>query len=296
MNNNQNQGSRPIDNIISSHEEDGFTVTISGPVAAPITASVPIPSAAGGSTISTHQDGEFTVTISGPTSPALSFGGDVTTADLSRGRYVSRLSLAGGGSASRPALTRGERHIVMDWSNISISAMNHCGGRGVSNKDLRINIPNLTRLLEAGCPVRTRYIAGSIPNKGKVPSYGEEFKKLGYTAEWLSRDQRTGTEKGVDSCLHAVGQQIVLDKLQKSGITQSTETLVLVTGDGNAHTGLTSFPRLVESAAKAGLQVEIWSWQATLSGEFARIATKYPGRVTIRLIDRDWSTVCYVDK
>ena len=233
MSNSQDQDSRPTRNIMSSHEEDGFTVTISRPALV----VAPTPSL-------TYQDDGFIVTISGhKSSSALSLGGDVTQVAPSRGRH-----------ASRPALAGGERHILIDFSNISISAMNHCGGRSVSNNNVRINIRQLTKLLADGRSVGTRYVAGSIPSRGKVPSYGAEFKQIGYIAEWLSRDHRTGTEKGVDSCLHAVGQQIVLDKLQKSGSTQSTETLVLVTGDGNAHTGLTSFPRLAESAADSGLR------------------------------------------
>jgi len=313
-----------MSNIISTQEEGYFTVTITGP--APIAAPEPI---AADIPPSTGQWNEFTITISGGTpSPALSLGSDVTPAAkpalaggghaprpasaggghaprpaLARGGHASRPVLAGGGSASRPALAGGgsalaggERHIVFDWSNISIGAMNHCGGRGASNKDVRIDICQTTELLAAGRPVGTCYVAGSIPSKGKIPPYGAEFQKLGYTAEWLIRDDRTGEERGVDSCLHAVAGQIALDKFNNSGTTRSTETLVLVTGDGNMHTGKSSFPRVAESAANAGLRVEIWSWEATLSGEFARIAAKYPGRVTIHLLDRFKSKVCYVKK
>ena len=304
MSNSQNQGSRP-----TSFQNDIFTITISGP--APVTTPAPVPitgqfdefnvTISGGSPVAapapvpiTGQFDEFTVTISGGTSsPASSLGGDVTPAARSRGRHASRPALAGGGHAPRPALVRGDRHIVIDWSNISISAMNNFGGRGVPNSNVRINISELTSLLADQRSVGICHVAGSIPSKGKVPSYGAEFQKLGYTAEWLAR---SGAEKGVDSCLHAVGQQIVLDKLEKSGCTHSTETLVLVTGDGNAHTGLTSFPRLAESAAKAGLFVEIWSWEATLSGEFAIIAKKYPGRVSIHHLDPHQSAVCYIKK
>lgn len=196
----------------NSHQDGDFTITISGP--ASISPSI-------------RRDGEFTITISGPTSsPALSLGSDVTPAARSGGGSASRPALAGGGS--RPTSTVGGRHIVMDWSNISISAMNHADGRGKPNKDVRINIPKLNRLLEAGCPIRTRYVAGSIPSRGKVPSYWAEFHKLGYVTKWLSRDHQTGAEKGVDSSLHAVGQQIILDKLQKSNRSLSTETLILL--------------------------------------------------------------------
>ena len=52
-----------------------------------------------------------------------------------------------------------------------------------------------------------------------------------------------------------------------------------------ANGGWGSFPEAVQLAAERGWKVEVWSWRACCSREFARLAAQYPA--SVRLMDFD---------
>jgi hypothetical protein len=81
---------------------------------------------------------------------------------------------------------------------------------------------------------------------------------------------------------------------------QSTQdrqrVLVLVTGDGNANSGQTSFPIVVETALKRDWKVEIWSWERSLSGKFLEIQRQFPAQMSINYLDPYRNAITFEEK
>jgi hypothetical protein len=196
-----------------------------------------------------------------PSSPRTLIGGcsELCEHDSLKSFFEARISnqqiqpkhIAVGGSKqpSRKDITRdginyNTRHVMIDLSNISI----------LGSSSVKIKIPEITKLLRGSSHGRL-YVACSSTKKER-PLYCLEFEQLGYTVDVVSRDKSTGKETVVDTCIHAKGLQLVIDR---SKDPPGSNTLVLVTGDGNDHDGLTSFPKLVKAAVDNGFQVKIWS-------------------------------------
>jgi hypothetical protein len=72
--------------------------------------------------------------------------------------------------------------------------------------------------------------------------------------------------------------------------------LVLVTGDGNANFGQTSFPMVVERALKSGWKVELWSWERSLSGKFLGIQENFPAQMNINYFDPHRKAITFEEK
>lgn len=82
--------------------------------------------------------------------------------------------------------------------------------------------------------------------------------------------------------LHA---QIYENLFNSHNNSNRKQTLVLVTGDGNANSGQTSFPIVVERALKSGWNVELWSWKLSLSQKFKEIEMIFPTQMKIKYLD-----------
>ena len=61
--------------------------------------------------------------------------------------------------------------------------------------------------------------------------------------------------------------------------------IALVTGDGNANEGRTSFPQCIDEALKNDWYVELHSWRRSTNQVYARYAEQYPEQFAIRYLD-----------
>ena len=141
-------------------------------------------------------------------------------------------------------------------------------------------------------PLGTLFVACSSANS-KPHSYCSQFEQLGYNVKVFSRDVATGKETVVDTCIHATGLQLVLERSKEP---PGSNTLVLVTGDGNDHYGMTSFPKLVKAAVDNEFRVEIWSWKSSLNSVYNRIVDKYPNSISMHYFDQHKDRICFVEK
>jgi hypothetical protein len=156
-------------------------------------------------------------------------------------RHVERMMAPAVGTAE----PRAYRHIFVDNSNLFI---------GRSQKHLRINVPELTRLLTKGVD-GLRIMAGS-DDSARGGRWVEQWK--GYRIQIAARQ---GSESMVDEFLHAQIYHCCLGNRVDARVT----TIVLVTGDGNGNGGLSNFPRVVEQLRPFGFRFEVWAWRASLS-------------------------------
>jgi len=170
------------------------------------------------------------------------------------------------------------RHVIIDNSNLFISAQNR-GGR--HDPSVRINPEVLGRIF-GGVEGKTgtRLIAGSKPPaKGKI---WQVWENAGYRVKVCSRDVDTGAEDLVDEFLHAQAMNAVMAHAQDR---PGENTLVLCTGDGNENHGFSNFVDVARNTAKMGWRVEIWSWRHSISRKYQQLANEHHGRLSIHYLD-----------
>ncbi len=170
------------------------------------------------------------------------------------------------------------RHVIIDNSNLFISAQNR-GGR--HDPSVRINPKVLGRLF-GGVEGKTgtRLVAGSKPPaKGKI---WQVWENAGYRVKVCSRDVDTGAEDLVDEFLHAQAMNAVMAHAQDR---PGENTLVLCTGDGNENHGFSNFVDVARNTAKMGWRVEIWSWRHSISRKYQQLANEHRGRLSIHYLD-----------
>ncbi len=150
------------------------------------------------------------------------------------------------------------------------------------------------RAVEKGRPVASREVAGSLVRTADGQIIRQEalwgqWRRCKYREHLGVRNAGSG-ESNIDETLHSIiAKRILTPQLQNSG-----QTMVLLTGDGNDyHEGRSTFPGLATGALNLGWNVEVWSWRASLSKNFLRLAQKFPGRLTVVYLDdiRDTVTI-----
>jgi hypothetical protein len=188
-----------------------------------------------------------------------------------------------------------QMYVLIDNSNLMYSARTS-SEKPSNHNDLtmRVSIKNLTTLIEnSNGPqeIKARIVAGSsVRNNNKV---WESYKRYGYTCK--IEDSNNISERNVDSSLHAIGLQFASDALISS--IPGSRTLVLLTGDGNNHDSLTSFPKMVFSAAQMGMRVILWSWAHARSKIYTDIANHFTdGRVTLHDLDDYFDKIVYYEQ
>ena len=72
------------------------------------------------------------------------------------------------------------------------------------------------------------------------------------------------------------------------------QQLIIATGDGNQGEFGTSFDEQVGRALKRGWDVEVWSWQAQLSGRFSGIRLPSGAAPEIMLLDEHYKSITFV--
>ena len=189
--------------------------------------------------------------------------------------------------------------IVVDNSNIFINAQYIDGERDLS---VRVSIPKLLDVVRHGRHPITQMVAGS---KNGV---GDPRWKHAYENEHVVvhlEDRRGGDEQAVDDLIHAQALQTL--NTVDFGKGPRSQTLILLTGDGNDNGGRTRFPDIVIAAMRHNTtrqidgrdplwKVEIVSWNRSLSGELKRLRDLYPEYIFIRLLDQHRDYVTFQDR
>jgi hypothetical protein len=182
-------------------------------------------------------------------------------------------------------------YVYIDNSNIYGGAMR--AGKTVEKvpwQAVRVYWPNLFKLIEGPRIISGKVLAGSVPPSNM--KLWEYARKAGYKTELLKRveaDDGRLLEQGVDEALHLKIANALLDH-------EPPQTLVLVTGDGQASEQGTSFVDQAERAARRGWDVEVWSWKAGLSGQFARTKAYANGRLAIHELDPYYRSITFLVK
>lgn len=161
------------------------------------------------------------------------------------------------------AAARADVHVFVDHSNAAIGAR-------MASKQL--DLPRLAQCVEAGREVRERVAVGS--HESELSRAG--WEQLGYT---VAADPRRGKERFVDEALHAQLMRTAAKRFDPGRI------IALVTGDGNANEGRTSFPQCIEEALKNDWHVELHSWRRSMSQVYTKLAEEYTDHFSIHYLD-----------
>ncbi|CAF1315958.1 unnamed protein product [Adineta steineri] len=179
-----------------------------------------------------------------------------------------------------------EYHIVIDNSNVFLGAQlirNEKTGVTEMNPATRVNVGYLTKKIEGGklnIDIRTRIVGGTKPPEN-----------VRVWREWDSNGYKC-MESALDDLLHA--QILIL--LRKYEIYNRQQVLVLVTGDGNTNYNRGGFLNVVEIALKDKWNVELWSWELSLSQRFFEIQKLFPTQLTIKYLDPHRTNVIFEEK
>ena len=134
----------------------------------------------------------------------------------------------------------------------------------------------------------TRVLAGSVPPSSE--ELWEWARKNKYQTDLLKRvesDDGSISEQGVDEILHLKIANVLIDH-------PSTDTHVVVTGDGSVSEFGTGFIPQIERAIKLGWRVEVWSWSKTLSRKYLTLSKKWPQQVKLIALDPFYESVTFV--
>ncbi|CAF0975704.1 unnamed protein product [Adineta steineri] len=74
------------------------------------------------------------------------------------------------------------------------------------------------------------------------------------------------------------------------------QVLVLVTGDGNTNYNRGGFLNVVEIALKDKWNVELWSWELSLSQRFFEIKKLFPTQLTIKYLDPHRTNITFEER
>ena len=157
--------------------------------------------------------------------------------------------------------TRQDLHVFVDHSNVL---------HGATSRTL--DIKRLVRFTEGGRNVHERVVIGSHASEATRA----EWEAWQYT---VAADDRRGREHFVDDALHAQ----LMRTASKS--FDPPRVLALLTGDGNANSGRTTFPECVERALQMGWHVELVSWRSSMNAIYKRFARNYPDQFRVRYLD-----------
>jgi hypothetical protein len=201
--------------------------------------------------------------------------------------HISTFAQPSTARIAEPFSPASPRHIFIDISNIMISGQQL--DDGTFDRRMRLNVGKFCALLEARelrLPVRTRHVVGSKPSGSS--RLWDAFKVEGYSVRVIARDERG--ETGVDDTLHAQILDAIVSTPEGS---LETPTLVLVTGDGNANKGYSSFVKCARAALTRGWRLELWAWNKSLSNTLRRLHLEYPDRVAICLLDEHRESITF---
>jgi hypothetical protein len=147
-------------------------------------------------------------------------------------------------------------HLIWDNSNIFLGGKDTCEHREpeVITYAFRIDFRNVYDLVVNGREVGRRYFGGSVPPQAEA-LWGF-VRGLGCETSLLVRVERG--EQAVDEILQLRMSNLLLD-------FEPPQTMALLSGDGRPSEFGSSFPEQVERAIRKGWNVEIYSWECSMS-------------------------------
>ncbi len=181
-------------------------------------------------------------------------------------------------------------HVFYDNSNVWGGAQAHriANEPNVPWVALRIHTTHMFNLIEQGRAATSRVLAGSVPPS--TEELWEWARKNKYQTALLRKvesDDGSIIEQGVDEILHLKIANVLIDY-------PNTDTLVVVTGDGNLSEFGTGFISQIERAIKLGWRIEVWSWSKTLSRKYLTLQKKWPLQVKLIALDPFYESVTFV--
>lgn len=181
-------------------------------------------------------------------------------------------------------------HVFYDNSNVWGGAQAHRAENEptVPWVALRIHTTHMFRLIEQARHAVTRVLAGSVPPA--ADELWEWARKNKYQTDLLKKvesDDGSISEQGVDEILHLKIANVLIDY-------PSTDTLVVVTGDGSVSEFGTGFISQIDRAIKMGWRIEVWSWSKTLSRKYLALSKKWPKQVKLIALDPFYESVTFV--
>ena len=145
-------------------------------------------------------------------------------------------------------------HVFVDHSNVSI---------GARRTGRQLDVEQMIRSVEGDREAKKGFVAGSQ----MTDDHKAAWERCGYT---VALDERAGPERFVDEALHAA----MMDDVSRN--FPERRVLVLLTGDGNANEGRTTFPSCLEHALTRDWDVEVFSWRSGASSVYAAMDEQYP--------------------
>jgi hypothetical protein len=199
----------------------------------------------------------------------LLFGGGVKSG--AHGAVLLRL-------AGMPVPVTRAAHVFVDNSNLHIGAQQAektAGGAAERESIATFDYSALAAYIERGGEraIAQRVVAGIMPQAVR-----QRWQELGYRVKGGSLHSDTDRVANIDEFLHA---QILVE------VAAGAEPahLVLVTGDGNANRGNSSFPLCCAVAMRCGWSVEVVAWRASVNAVYPALAALVPGWVQVRFLD-----------
>ena len=167
-------------------------------------------------------------------------------------------------------------YVFADNSNMHIGAqrgvVSTVPGREQTARVVFLHYANLVEKV-LGTPPRftaRRYVAGVMP---------DVVAQMWREQEFVVRNGTTDdVHANIDEVLHAQ----ILDTL----MSQEPATLVLMTGDGNANGGRSSFPKCVAAALRLHWRVEVYCWRHSTSSFFMAAESLAKGRLVVHFLDK----------
>lgn len=169
--------------------------------------------------------------------------------------------------ASPPGTTldyRALRAYMVSAKGTLLSRTAHCLGRGVER------------------PVGICFSAGSFRRGGSPGEIWRRAEEAGFTVKTFERVGVHGQrEQGVDEVIHYAMSRAMREAVRSLNTLVSTVTcrrcwardcIAVATGDGNENDGISSFVTECREALLDGLDVEVYAFRKSLSGNFKRLA------------------------
>jgi hypothetical protein len=165
-----------------------------------------------------------------------------------------------------------------------------------------LSLPKLCDVVLYGRNPRKLFVAGShsYGSEGE-PAWKVSYENEGFMTYVEDRRLPTLKETAVDDVLHAQAMSV---RGVDYGGEKLSQTLILLTGDGNGNDGRITFPDIVidfmkhnadrEANGRPPLwKVEIVAWRRALSPQMTTLQHQYPGDVAVRYLNRYREYVTY---
>jgi len=181
-------------------------------------------------------------------------------------------------------------HVFYDNSNVWGGARNLgvTKDQAVPWAAIRVHFKHIFSFIEQGRKAHTRILAGSVPPSSE--ELWEFARENRYETDLLRKvesDDGSISEQGVDEVLHLKMANVLLD-------FPKTDTLVVVTGDGNISEFGTGFIPQIERALRIGWKVEVWSWSNTLSRKYLTIRRRHSTHLRLISLDAAYEGLTFV--